>query len=217
MTRCVTDLALERYVLGELDDAHIASCAQCLAAVVAKRRAGDAYMKSPQARDLARLIATAEPALVTPPHRRRVLVPALAVALAAFAAYMVWPRAAPNREAEVLAVEREWTDAIVHNDVTALDAILAPDYKFTDSTGKITTKSEDLAGMREMPSRFDAYDTTDLQVRVWGDTAVITGRSVMRGSGAHGPFQHDITFTDTLARIDGRWRAVAAHASRTKP
>ena len=216
MNRCVTDLALERYLLGELDVAadHIASCPQCLAAIAAKRKLGDAYMASPHAHDLRRLIATTP----LPTRRRRVIMPAFAIALAAFAAYMVWPRAASDRdrEAEVLAVEHAWTDAIVHNDVAALDAILAPDYKLTDGTGKVTTKSDSLAGMRERPPTFDAYDTSELQIRVWGDTAVVTGRSVMRGRGEKGPFMHDFTFTDTLTRIDGRWRAVAAHTSPTK-
>ena len=52
MTRCVPDLALEHYLLGELDrdTAHIASCAQCRAAASAKRALGASYMGSPQAR-----------------------------------------------------------------------------------------------------------------------------------------------------------------------
>jgi len=212
VTRCVTDLALEHYLLGELDAPHIASCAQCRAAVSAKRDLGDAYMASPQAHALARLIAAAEPVRAAP-RRRRAILSVTAIALVALATYLVWPHAPPDREAEVRAVERAWTDAIVHNDVATLDEILAPDFHLTDSAGRVTTKADNLAGMRDTPTKFDAYDTTDVQVLVWGDTAVVTGRSVLRGTGVKGAFTHDITFTDTLARIDGRWRAVAAHTS----
>jgi ketosteroid isomerase-like protein len=144
------------------------------------------------------------------------ILPALGVAVVAMATYLVWPRAVPDREAEVRAVERAWTDAIVHNDVATLDQILAPEFRLTDSAGRVTTKADNLAGMRETPTKFETYDTTDLQVHVWGDTAVVTGRSVLRGTGVKGAFARDITFTDTLARIDGRWRAVAAHTSRTR-
>ena len=105
-------------------------------------------------------------------------------------------------------------DAYRHNDADALDRILADDYRFTDSSGKTSTKADDLALARSHRVTFDAYDTSDLEVRVWGDTAIVTGRSVVRGAARGQPFVREFRFTDTLARIDGRWRAVAAHVSR---
>ena len=223
MTRCVTDLSLERYLLDELDLAdereHIARCAHCQAALAAKRTTGDAYMASPAARKLSRVLSAMEPLRVPPRKpRERWVVGALAFGVVTVVLVTLWPRSAADaREAEVLAVENAWMEAYLHDDVTALDAILANDYTLTDSTGGVSTKADDLANARSHRVHFDAYDNTDVRVRVWGDTAVVTGRSRISGNASGRPFAHDITFTDTLAHIDGRWRAVAAHISRTKP
>lgn len=223
MTRCLTDLDLERHLVGELDSgpdrAHLASCAGCQAALAAKRATGDAYMASPAARSLARALAAAEPlpAQAPPPHTRRWLAIA-ALGLAAALAISLRPRpetAAPE-EAEVLAVEHAWMQAYLDNDVSALDSILASDYTLTDGAGGVTTKADDLRNARTHRVQFDAYDNSDVRVRVWGDTAVVTGKSMVRGNAAGRPFAQDIAFTDTLARIDGRWRAVAAHVSRVR-
>ena len=222
MTRCVTDLSLERYLLDELDVAndrdHIARCVHCQAALAAKRTTGDAYMASPAARKLFRVLSATEP-LRAPPRkpRERWLVGALAFGVVAVVLVTLWPRpAADAREAEVLAVEQRWMEAYLHDDAATLDSILANDYTLTDSTGGVTTKADDLANTRTHRVHFDAYDNSDVRVRVWGDTAVVTGRSRISGNASGRSFAHDITFTDTLARIDGRWRAVAAHVSRTR-
>lgn len=220
MIGCVSDLSLERYLVDELDTAeelaHVTACVHCQTALAAKRTAGATYMASPAARRLAQLVAVTEP--IAPRRRARNVIGiatvafAFAIALALFA----WPRAtATDRDAEVLAVEHAWMTAYLHDDDKALDEILANDYRFTDASGRITTKTDELATARSHRVHYDAYDTTDLSVHVWGDTAVVTGRSKLRGNAAGKPFTRDLTFTDTLARIDGRWHAVAAHVSHT--
>lgn len=106
--------------------------------------------------------------------------------------------------------------AYLDDDVAALDAILADNYTLTDGSGGVTTKADDLRNARTHHLHFDVYDNADVRVHVWGDTAVVTGHSTIRGNAAGRPFAHHISFTDTLARIDGRWRAVAAHVSRAR-
>jgi ketosteroid isomerase-like protein len=222
VTACVSDLALERYLHDELgagsDRDHIVHCVQCRADLAAKRRLGDLYMRSREARQLAQLLATTEQVLVPAPplSRRRWLVAAAVAGALAAIVLLVWPRddAAAGAEAEVLAVERAWMTAYRTNDSAALDRILADDYRLTDNSGHVRTKADDLARARTGELHFDAYDLRDVAVRVWGDTAVVTGHAATRGTNAGRPFANDFAFTDTLARIDGRWRAVAAHVSR---
>jgi ketosteroid isomerase-like protein len=219
----VTDLALERFLVDELDAGrdreHIIGCVTCRAALASKRRAGDAYMTSRHAKQLARLLATTERVLGPKPRvGRRAMIAAVGLAIAAIAAVLLWPRGgADPSEDEVLAVAREWMDAYRHNDAAALDRILANDYMLTDSRGNRTTKADDLAAARAGSVHYDVYEPSDLRVRLYGDTAILTGKNRLRGTTDGKPFELEITFTDTLSRIDGRWRAVAAHVSRTRP
>ena len=71
-----------------------------------------------------------------------------------------------------------------------------------------------LAEMAEPDLEFQELDTRDVMVRVWGDTAVITGtlhqRYRLRGK------QSEVTmrYSDTWARSGDTWRQVSGHATR---
>ena len=53
----------------------------------------------------------------------------------------------------------------------------------------------------------------DVRARVFGDTAVITGRTHGVGEFEGSPYDVTIRFTDTFVRRTGRWSAIASHAS----
>jgi ketosteroid isomerase-like protein len=216
----VTDLALERYLVDELDATadrdHIIGCLHCRTKLAAKRREGDTYMRSSEAKHLGQLLEATERVLAPRRKSRAWIAVAAALAAVAIVAALAWPRGPAGGEAEVLGVERAWMAAYVHNDAEALDAILAPDYKLTDDTGNVVTKADDVSRARARTLHYDLYDTSDLHVRVWGDTAVVTGRAEVRGTSSDRPFATRFAFTDTLSRIDGRWRAVAAHVSHLR-
>jgi len=55
----------------------------------------------------------------------------------------------------------------------------------------------------------------DVRVRVFGDAAVVTGRTHGAGEVAGTPYDVVIRFTDVFVRRNGRWEAVASHASLT--
>jgi ketosteroid isomerase-like protein len=126
-----------------------------------------------------------------------------------------WPSATePTGEEEVvLRVQREWMEAVRDKNVTALDRILADDYTYTDSRGRVSNKAENLQQARTGIGRMKAFHTSDAKARVYGDVAVVTGRLHVEGIAGGESYDAEVRFTDILARIDGQWRAVAAHAS----
>jgi ketosteroid isomerase-like protein len=60
-----------------------------------------------------------------------------------------------------------------------------------------------------------AFHTSEAKALVHGDVAVVTGRVRIEGEAGGEPYDSEVRFTDVLARIDGRWRAIAAHASQS--
>ena len=126
------------------------------------------------------------------------------------------PGSAANEEEVVLRVQREWMEAVRDKDAAALDRILADDYTYTDARGTVSTKADSLHQARSTGSRMKAFQTSETKARVHGDIAVITGRLRMEGETGGEPYEAEVRFTDILARIDGRWRAVAAHASNPR-
>ncbi|HEX4440459.1 MAG TPA: nuclear transport factor 2 family protein [Thermoanaerobaculia bacterium] len=129
------------------------------------------------------------------------------------------PSADDRTKAELMQLERDIGRANVERDAAFFDRVEADEFVFTDSGGGLTTKKEDVDGVRK-PANPDvkllAYDVDDMQVRVYGETAVVTGRVTMRQNVKGEERTGRTRFTDVFVRRDGRWQLVAGHSSRMK-
>jgi ketosteroid isomerase-like protein len=109
-------------------------------------------------------------------------------------------------------LEDEWLSAYLRGDKATFDRIVADDFTGTDESGKVRSKAEERALVQAVPASVNASLTAeDVQVRVYGDTAVVTGRIVSR---VQGNLNFQSRFTDTFVKRDGRWQVVARHYSR---
>jgi ketosteroid isomerase-like protein len=110
--------------------------------------------------------------------------------------------------------ELELNRAISQRDARRVSDLLADDWVMVNGAGRVRTKAEVLADIAQPDVEFQENETRDVMVRVWGDTAVITGtlhqRYRQRGQ------QRDVTlrYTDTWTRAGDTWRQVSGHASR---
>ena len=77
--------------------------------------------------------------------------------------------------AALLALEKEWDDAIVRKDMATLERILDPGFLFIDVDGSVTTRAALLAGIRSPKLVIEPFVTRDVRVRVYGRTAILTG------------------------------------------
>lgn len=152
----------------------------------------------------------------------------LTIAAAALAAPLALAAAGPARcpdtaedrtQAELMQLERDIGKANVARDAAFFELVEADEFLFTDSGGGLTTKAEDVDGVRKPPNpdvKLLAYDVDDMRVRVYGDAAVVTGRvttrQLVKGEERTGRSR----FTDVFVRRGGRWQIVAGHSSRIK-
>jgi ketosteroid isomerase-like protein len=62
--------------------------------------------------------------------------------------------------------------------------------------------------------RIESGSVDDLNVRIFGEIAIVTGRSVLAGTykGKHASIVQ--RFTDVFAMRDGRWQAVASQGTQ---
>ncbi len=65
--------------------------------------------------------------------------------------------------------------------------------------------------------KYESRTISDLNVRVYGDTAILTGRSTQKGSEGGKDYSGDYRFTRVYAKQDGRWLTVALQATRIQP
>ena len=62
---------------------------------------------------------------------------------------------------------------------------------------------------------YDVFENYDMKARLYGDnTAVVLGKTRVKGMSEDKPFDRVVQFTDTLVKRDGRWQLAAGHVSR---
>jgi ketosteroid isomerase-like protein len=127
-------------------------------------------------------------------------------------------RAEPNEqtrtEQELRQLEREWDTAIVRKDMAKLERILGPDFVYIDSVGGVNPRAALLEGIKKSEAVIEPFETEDVSVRIYGDTAVLTGRFTQKATYKGQIFSGQFRYTDVYVKRGSSWQAVSAHVSR---
>jgi ketosteroid isomerase-like protein len=139
---------------------------------------------------------------------------ALGLAVACLAAASAQP--AGPEETAVLAAQKERLQAMVRSDLDALSRLLPDDLTYTHASGVADTKASLLSSIAAGKLKYKAFDPGQPRVRIYGNTAVLTGTATVQVESATiGPAPFQILFTDVYVRkADGRWQAVAWQSTR---
>ncbi len=116
-------------------------------------------------------------------------------------------------EADLVQIERDAGRANFNCDYHYFDRLEAEEFVFTDSKGDVTTKQQDLAGEKDCLKFDGTFDLDETQVRLYGNTAVVTARVTVTGKKQGAPFRSRSRLTDVFVWRDGRWQIVAGHSS----
>jgi ketosteroid isomerase-like protein len=110
-------------------------------------------------------------------------------------------------------LDHERIQAQIGADAVALDRIYANDFIGIGPSGTVRTKPQVISDFTSGGLKFQSITTDDVRVRVYGNTAVETGRSIMSGQDKGKTVPHDNRFTRVWVKQHGRWRLVANHYS----
>jgi uncharacterized protein (TIGR02246 family) len=141
------------------------------------------------------------------------LILVLVTALAAAAPTPAAPAEASIAQERIAQLETAWNGAHLHGDVEALDRLWAPDITVIVPGMRPFKKADLLAMWRSMKVVFTDYSTSDVAIRVYGTTAIVTGRVHRSRDFGGRAATDDWLFTKAYALTDGQWRVVAYHAS----
>ena len=104
----------------------------------------------------------------------------LAVSVMCSAPGAAQSRAAGGDSAALVALEHRVEQATLRGDVPFLDSVYAPSFRFKHSTGNLEERAARLAGLAARKSPMFARDLDSLDVDVYGDVALTTGRVHVR-------------------------------------
>lgn len=130
-------------------------------------------------------------------------------------------KSAPVSRSEQAVVELEgmYADAVMRQDIKTLGRILADDFLATSSRGELRNKTQELDDIKpalkpDPDFAMEAFDLDDVIVRMFGDMAIVTGRSTLKvrykGQSSTALFR----YTRVYAKRKNGWEAVSQQLTR---
>lgn len=125
--------------------------------------------------------------------------------------------AAPDESAvraQLKAQADAWDQAIVRKDRAAIEAHMAADFRQIDGAGNVETKKSFVDDLMAAALRIEPYTVEDFEIRLYGDTALLSGRTRMTGSYEGKPFKSHYRYIDIYVRRGGLWQIVSVQISK---
>jgi pimeloyl-ACP methyl ester carboxylesterase/ketosteroid isomerase-like protein len=120
-----------------------------------------------------------------------------------------------NDEQELRKLENDWLSTYISGDKATYDRIVADGFTGTDESAVKRTKEQDRALLPSAPVAGSIATNDEVQVRLYGETAIVTGRIVTKIKAGDQEIPGFTTrFTDTWLKRQERWQIVARHYSR---
>jgi len=117
---------------------------------------------------------------------------------------------------QIVDMERQTKEASLRRDAEFSLRTLADDYVAITPLGQVATKEETISARRSGQLRYESMNITDMVVRLYGDTAVVTARADVKGHQLGEDFSGPYRYTRVWVRRNGHWQTVSYQATVTQ-
>ena len=115
---------------------------------------------------------------------------------------------------EIEGLESDWRQAQLTNNLSLVDRLLADDYLGISANGTLETKADELSRRRNGALKITQLELSDIKVRIYGDTAVVTSKADLVGKNGDRDISGRYRYTRVYSNRDGQWRIVSFEASK---
>jgi len=105
-------------------------------------------------------------------------------------------------------LEAERSRAQVAGDVKKLDELIAPEFIEMNAVGNVRTKQQNIDGHRAGDTHWQRFDLVDLDVEVHGETAIVRGHLIRKGTSGGRNLSGETHYTRYFVRRNGKWQAI---------
>jgi hypothetical protein len=110
-------------------------------------------------------------------------------------------------------LDKELSVATWTGDALWFEKNVDDDYVLITSKGTMYTKADVVSELATPGMKMDPFDAFELQVRIYGDTAVVNGRRLQHFTLGRARYANDLRYTDVYVKRKGRWLLVSEHLS----
>lgn len=113
-------------------------------------------------------------------------------------------------KAAILALDKQWSDAIIKSDTATLENLLADDLVYAHATGIVDTKKSYIAKIKEKRQVYKSFEQRNPVVNIYKDSAVTFSYVRVTGTNQAGVFDDKIMLIHFWVKQNNAWR-LAAH------
>ena len=115
---------------------------------------------------------------------------------------------------ELKALSDRWDEAIVRKDRGAIEENMADDFRQIDGSGNVETKTSFVDDLMSGDLQINPYTVEDFEVRLYGDVALLSGRTKMSGQYKGKPFRAHYRYIDAYVRGKQGWKIVSVQITK---
>ncbi|MEI9896354.1 MAG: nuclear transport factor 2 family protein [Chthoniobacter sp.] len=116
-------------------------------------------------------------------------------------------------KAELRDIQKRCSAALLSGDFQALGAIFAEEWMLVGPDGQVMSREQIFQQLNGGDLKFTSYEMGEMEIRIFGDTAVVVGHANPHGEYKGEKFEENEVFSDTFIRVGGRWRCILSHSS----
>jgi len=131
-----------------------------------------------------------------------------AVLVVAVLAVGVSPVRGQDAVADLKALDAKLTNAFKERDFKTLAKSMADDYTLIDPRGGVHSKKQYLKHLAEGTGKFKDWKETDVKVKVFGDTAIVTGLLHVKGKVEDKDINAEYRWTRVYNKTGDQWLCV---------
>ena len=109
-----------------------------------------------------------------------------------------------------------WDQAIIRKDLQAIAGNMAEDFRHIGMSGEISDRALFLKEIVSPDLVINPYTVEDFDIRVYGECALLCGRTKMTGTYKGKPFESHYRYIDTYRRIGGEWKVCSVQTTRMR-
>ncbi len=119
-------------------------------------------------------------------------------------------------EADIRKLVADAATALNKNDAAALEKIYADDYSLINIDGSVQNRADRLASIKSGDLKYESFSYSDVNVRVYGDTAVVTAIAAIKSTNKGKPLDGKFRVTQVDVKTKDGWRMVNAQTTEIK-
>lgn len=118
-----------------------------------------------------------------------------------------------SSEHKIRAAEDRLRDAMLTSDVHALDQLLSADLIFTNHSGQVLSKTDDIEAHEKGYLKISSLELSEQLIKPFGETFVVSVRAKLTGTYQGAPANGEFRFTRVWMKENNVWRVIAGHSS----